>query len=96
MQPEPNGKTPPTFTTKRKATFRLSLTNAYHKAPSLLAQQSGTRFFGEKGKNCLRQRSCEFFVRPKNRVERGKFGAAKPATAIAFLLLTFLWRSKEK
>jgi|GEM_PF-1718583 lipoprotein len=52
--------------------------------------------FREKRTKLFEQRSGEFFVRPKNRVKRGKFGAAKPATAVAFLLLPFLWRSKEK
>jgi len=44
----------------------------------------------------LKRRSRKLRARPKNRAERGKFGEAKPVPAVAFLLLSFLWRSKEK
>ena len=86
-------------------------TNVYYKAQSYFQAVFNKRLpqstfpagaaewntiFRETRTKLFEQRSCEFFVRPKNRVERGKFGAAKPATAVAFLLLPFLWRSKEK
>ena len=48
-------------------------TNFYHNTPLLLTQPSGTRFFGKKGQNCLSSEAASFFVRPKNRVKRGKF-----------------------
>ena len=62
----------------------------------LLAQPNGARFFGKQGLACLKRRSCKLRARQKNRAERGKFGEAKPVPAVAFLLLPFLWRSKEK
>ena len=35
-------------------------TNFYHNAPLLLAQPSGTRFFGKKGQNCLSSEAASF------------------------------------
>ena len=52
------------------------------------------RILAEEG--CAMFERSEFAPAAKIRVDEGSLAYAKPATGVAFLLLTFLWRSKEK